>query len=105
LASKSPEFERAGVKILAISVDSREESAQLKKDLHLDFPLLSDPDEMVIKRYGLHHDSGGPSASSIARPANLLVDGNGVIRWAMFTENVRVRVHPAELLEAAKGLR
>ena len=91
------------MKLLAISVDSREESAQLKKELHLDFPLLSDPDEVVIKRYGLHHEKGGPT--DIARPANLLLDADGMIRWAMFTDNVRVRVHPSELLEAAKRLR
>lgn len=71
------------MKILAISADSREESAQLKKALNLDFPLLSDPDEVAIKRCGLLHPKGGRS-SDIARPANLLLDSEGVIRWAMF---------------------
>jgi peroxiredoxin len=76
----------------------------MKADLHLGFPLLSDPDEAAIKRYGLLHEKG-MGTSDIARPADLLLDGNGVIRWAMFTENVRVRAHPEALLEAAKGLR
>ena len=92
------------MKILAISVDSREESAELKKQLHLGFPLLSDPDEQVIKRYGLVHEKGH-GASDIARPADLLLDGDGVVRWAMFTDNIRVRPHPRDLLEAAKRLR
>jgi hypothetical protein len=34
----------------------------------------------------------------------LLLDGAGVIRWAMFTENIRVRVHPDALLAAIRKL-
>ena len=92
------------MKILAISVDSPQESALLKKELNLDFPLLSDADERVIKRYGLLHEKGRGS-SDIARPADLLLDSNGVIRWAMFTDNIRVRPHPDALLRAAERLR
>jgi peroxiredoxin len=77
----------------------------LKADLHLGFPLLSDSDEQVIKRYGLLHAKGHHGESDIARPADLLLDGNGVIRWAMFTDNYRIRPHPEALLEAARKLR
>lgn len=77
----------------------------MKEELHLGFPLLSDPDEQVIKRYGLVHEKGYQGESDISRPADLLLDGNGVIRWAMFTDNIRVRAKPEALLEAAKSLR
>jgi peroxiredoxin len=76
----------------------------LKADLHLGFPLLSDSDEEVIKRYGLLHEKGRGGESDIARPAELLLDRSGVIRWAMFTDNFRVRVHPEAVLEAARQL-
>jgi peroxiredoxin len=66
--------------------------------------LLSDPDEEVIKRYGLRHEKGHDD-SDIARPAELLIDGNGVIRTAVFTDNFRVRTHPDAVLEAAAPLR
>ncbi len=92
------------MKILAISVDSQDESAALEKQLGLGFPLLSDPDERVIKRYGLLHAKGHGS-SDIARPADLLLDSNGVIRWAMFTDNIRVRARPEAVLQAAERLR
>ena len=75
----------------------------MKGELHLPFPLLSDEEEQVIKRYGLIHEQGN-GAQAISRPAVLLLDREGVIRWAMFTDNVRVRVHPEALLEAAKQL-
>ena len=79
-------------------------SAQLKRDLHLGFPLLSDADEQVIKRYGLVHEKGHGDAD-IARPADLLLDGQGVIRWVAFTDNFRIRPHPETLLAAAQRLR
>lgn len=76
----------------------------MKRELHLPFPLLSDVDEQVIKRYRLLHPKGHGGAD-IARPAVLLLDGQGVIRWAMFTDNFRVRARPEALLQAAKQLR
>jgi len=85
------------VKIVAISADPPEASAKVKGELGLGFPLLSDEDEQVIKRYGLLH-SDGYGDEDISRPANLLLDGQGVIRWAIFTDNVRVRPPPDALL-------
>lgn len=76
----------------------------MKGELQLPFPLLSDADEQVLKRYGLVHQKAHGGAD-IARPAVLLLDGQGVIRWAMFTDNFRVRAHPEALLQAAKQLR
>jgi len=75
----------------------------MKRELHLEFPLLSDPDERVIKQYGLLHEKGH-GGSDIARPADLLLDRDGVIRWARFTDNIRVRPHPDEILVEAKRL-
>lgn len=92
------------MKIVAVSADSQEDSAKLKSDLGISFPLLSDEDEQVIRRYGLFHEKGKGN-ENISRPANLLLDGAGVIRWAMFTDSINVRAHPEALLEVAKKLR
>jgi peroxiredoxin len=91
------------VKILAISADPKDVSAKLKSELHIGFPLLSDEDEQVVKQYGLLHP-GGNNGSDISRPANLLLDTQGVIRWAAFTDNIHVRPHPEAVLGAAKQL-
>jgi peroxiredoxin len=89
---------------LGISVDPPEASAKLDRDLHLGFSLLSDTDEQVIRRYGLVHSKGHDN-SDIARPADLLLDARGVIRWAMFTDDIRVRAHPDALLAAARRMK
>ncbi len=40
----------------------------------------------------------------IARPAEFLVDHNGVVRWRNLTEDLKVRARPEQMLEAARAL-
>lgn len=98
------EFEAKGIRIAAISSDEKEPLAEMQRELGLPFSLLSDPKNEVIKRYGLLHPSGRADGQDIARPAEILVDGQGVIRWVMFTDNLRVRARPEMVLEAAQKL-
>ncbi len=69
------------------------------------FPILSDPDAAVIRRYHLLHPAGGPDAHDIARPAEFLVDASKIVRWTNFTEDIRVRARADEMLAAARQLR
>lgn len=43
--------------------------------------------------------------SDISRPAEFLVDSNGVVRWTNFTEDIRIRAKSDEMLAVAKGLK
>jgi len=47
----------------------------------------------------LHHGAG-PKGADIARPAEFLIDSNGVVRWVNLTENIAVRARPEQVLEA-----
>ena len=89
---------------MAISVDTPEESRDLCKKAGYTFPLLSDPDTMTIRRYDLVHKGAGPNGHDIARPAEFLVDRNGIVRWRNLTEDFKVRARPEQMLEAAKKL-
>ena len=94
------EFHDRGVEILAISVDSPEESRKLCQAKGYSFPFLSDQKAEVIRKYGVLHPGGGENGKDIARPAEFLVDTSGVIRWVNLTEDLRVRARPQMVLDA-----
>jgi hypothetical protein len=52
----------------------------------------------------LLHAGGGPNTTDISRPAEFLVDSTGTVRWANFTEDIRVRAKSDDMLAAAKSI-
>jgi peroxiredoxin len=85
--------------VLAVSVDTNEESARLAEGLGLEFPILSDVEEEAIRVWGLVHEGGRPGGGAIARPAIFIVEPDGTISWRRLTDNYRVRLRPEEILE------
>ena len=99
------DFEAAGVRVVAVSVDEPDVSRDFAKKAGLTFRILSDPNTEVIRRYDLLHVGGGPDGHDIARPAEFLLDSKRVVRWENFTEDVRVRARADAMLAVVKGLR
>jgi len=99
------EFEAAGVRPVAISVDPPDVSLNLANKEGYTFPVLSDPDAAVIRRYHILHPAGAPDEHDIARPAEFLVDSSKIVQWTNFTEDIRVRARGDEMLAAARQLR
>ena len=75
-----------------------------RKSAGYTFPLLSDPNAKVIRRYDVLHPGAGPKGGDIARPAEFLLDSNGIVRWVNLTENIAVRARPEQVLEALNQL-
>ncbi len=98
------EFDARGVRVVGISVDPPETNQRQSEKLGYKFPLLSDPKAEVIRRYDVLHAGAGPKAADIARPAEFLIDSNGVVRWVNLTENIAVRARPEQVLEALNQL-
>ena len=98
------EFDARGVRVVGISVDSPEVSQRHSQKLGYAFPLLSDPDAKIIRRYDVLHPGAGPKGVDIARPAEFLLDPNGIVRWVNLTENIAVRARPEQVLEALNQL-
>ena len=94
------EFGQRRIEIAAISVDSTEDSAKLSQAKGYTFPVLSDPNAEVIRRYGLLHPKGGEDGHDIARPAEILIDSSGKIRWENLTDDLLVRARPGQVLQA-----
>ena len=94
------EFEARGVRVVGISVDPPEVNRRHSQKRGYTFSLLSDPDARVIRRYEVLHPGAGPKGSDVARPAEFLLDSNGIVRWVNLTENIAVRARPEQVLEA-----
>ena len=99
------ELEYRGVRPVAISVDTSEESAALCKKAGYTYTFLSDPRVEAIRRYDLLHAGAGVNGHDIARPGEFLIDSDGMVRWVNLTGDLKVRATPEELLKAAEGLR
>jgi peroxiredoxin len=95
-----PEFAARGVEVVAISVDSPEESRRLAHKHGYTFPILSDPGAKTIRAYGVLHEHGGEEQRDIARPAEFLVDSAGTIRWVNLSETLLARLRPEKALRA-----
>ena len=89
---------------VAISVDTPAESQELRRKAGYTYTFLSDPDTRAILSYGLLHKGAGVNRQDIARPAEFLVDRNGVVRWVNLTEDLRVRARAEQMLAAARKL-
>lgn len=95
-----PDFDKRGICVVAISVDSTAINLRHGQKMGFSFPLLSDANAGVIRRYDVLHPHAGPKGADIARPAEFLVDSTGTIRWVNLTEDAAVRARPEEVLKA-----
>ena len=91
-----PVLKRRGVSIAAISVDSREDSAELAKSLELPYPLLEDANLRVALQWGVAMEG-----RDIAVPSVFIVLPNGTIFWKKVGENVADRPTNSQILDLA----
>jgi peroxiredoxin len=97
-------FDEAGIRPVAISIDTPEESRKLAQSQGYTFPILSDRNADVIRRYDLVHAGAGINGEDIARPAEFLIDSTGTAVWINLTENYWIRARPEQVLEVANRL-
>jgi peroxiredoxin Q/BCP len=73
LRDASAELTKKGVAIIGVSVDPIEKQKEFKDVNHFPYPLLSDPDKIVIKAFGQN------GASPVAAREAYLIDKNGKV--------------------------
>lgn len=95
-----PDFNARKIRVIAISVDTPQQSEHLRATAGYTFPILSDAQDQVIRRWDLVHTHGGVDGVDIARPAEFLIDASGKVRWVNLTEDFRVRARPEQVLQA-----
>lgn len=93
---------RRGGGVIAIAVDTPEQSARVVATNHLEFPILSDVARTTVKAYGVLHAAGGPKGSDIAIPSQFLVGKDGTVLWRYVSAGIQERMDPAQLLEVLR---
>jgi len=91
--------------VVAISADSPEALREHLGKTGWTYTFLSDQKAEAIRRYGLEHAGAGAGGEDIARPAEILIDPTGTVRWVDLTEDYRVRARPETVLEVFDRLR
>ena len=104
LGAITSELEAAGVEVLAVSPDPNERSQELADRLRARYRFLADPDLAVTRRLGLVHRGGGAGGQDVPRPSTIVIDRQGVVRWAAFSDNVQRRPDAREVLRAVRAL-
>jgi len=96
-------FRAAGAEIFGVSFDDLNSHKKFSDKYELPFPLLTDQDKSVAKRYGVYKKKSlyGRSFMGIAR-TTFLIDRDQKIR-KIFT-NVKVEGHAGEVLTQVKSL-
>jgi peroxiredoxin len=97
-----PDFEREqiGVAVILAQACARIRSAFERRQVHYPFPVLCDPDRVVIKRYGVWYPWGFDGFNT-AHPASFLIDAAGCIRYAFVGSTQFARTPVAHVLDVA----
>lgn len=87
-------LEKNGVKIAAISYDSRETLGSFAQRYGIGYPLLSDTHSEVIRRFGIFNFNMAPElrAYGVPHPVEYVISTEGVILKKYFVPNYQHRV-------------
>ncbi len=87
-------LEKNGVRIAAVSYDSREVLRAFAEQHGIGFPLLSDRDSAVIRRFGIFNTNIAPGlrAYGVPHPVDYLVAPDGIVIRKYFVPNYQHRV-------------
>ena len=95
------------MQILAVSIDSREDSKQFIQKLNersagrIDFPMLEDKNHKVIDRYGVLN----PDGRGWPHPATYVIDKQGVVRWLVVDVDYTKRPTNEQILQELRKLK
>ena len=98
-----PALKRKGVVVLGVSADSLAAHGKFKAKYKLNFPLLSDPDKAVARKYGAWGEKvlyGKKSVGMIR--STFVIDAEGVVRKVF--PRVKVDGHADKVLEVVSQL-
>jgi hypothetical protein len=94
------------VRLYAISYDDAEALSEFAEKQEIPYPLLSDQDSAVIRRYGILNtrvEPGDALLYGIPYPGAFVIDEDGVVVARSFHDTYKKRDSPEMLIDAALG--
>jgi peroxiredoxin len=93
------QWEKLGAKVFGISVDSPFVTDRFRSEQRIPFPILSDFNKDVCRRYGVIHEEL-KGLRGVAKRSAFVVGEDGRVAWEWVTDDPRVQV-PFEEVKAA----
>lgn len=93
LQSHLTDFNKQDAEVLAISADDQTNARKVVGEYGLSFPVISDADKSLIKKFGV----GNVSQEGIAWPASFVIDKQGIVRMSVADPQGK-RLHSSDLL-------
>ncbi len=81
------DYEKLEARILAVSVDSPYTLAKWKEEQGFNFPLLSDFNKTVSKKYDTIYKEFGMGLKGVSKRSAFVIDKQGIVRYAEVLEN------------------
>jgi peroxiredoxin len=100
-ASSHASFKELGVEVAALSVDPPATSASMRRDLGIEFPVLSDTNREVITEWGVLNST---EKGGIAIPSTFLIDRDLHVQFSS-AEGIARRVSAREMLAFVRTLK
>jgi peroxiredoxin len=103
LRDSMDELRDYGAQVLGISVDGPFSNKFFTTNRHLNFPVLSDYDRKVIKKYGIVMNNLGPlKGYKAAKRSVFILDEQGKVRYRWVSDNPLVEPNYAEIKDFLK---
>jgi AhpC/TSA family/Disulphide bond corrector protein DsbC len=98
LQNAKERFEKQGIKVAAISYDSRAILKDFADRHNIDFPLLADPDSEIIRSFNVLNAEATGKSKGMAHPGIFYIDSGGVIREKYFEAKDTDRFTPNNVI-------
>lgn len=105
VTDKFDELSGNDTEVLGISVDGTFVQKAFAKQNNVKYPLLSDFNKEVIKKYDVVQETFAHGMKNTAQRAVVLVGKDGVVKYVEVTENPGVQVNFDKIKEAVKNLK
>jgi len=98
LQNANERFEKQGIKVAAISYDSRAILKDFSDRHNIGFPLLADPDSKIIRSFNVLNAEATGMNKGMAQPGFVYIDSGGIIREKYFEAKYTDRFTPSNVI-------